>query len=187
MNLPLDTIICGDNTVTRYRLCPLDHATAKSFVARYHRHNKPPVGWKFCVGLERSQELIEGGDSSGAGGLDWELIGVAIAGRPVARSLDSDKRCIEITRVCVTEAKNANSRLYGAILRAAKSLGYDIAYTYTLQSESGVSLLASGFVRDAEVSAAATWNCKARKRVQVDLFGQHQRPQEAKIRWKRVL
>lgn len=45
---------------------------AKAFVRRHHRHNMPPLSWKFGVGLER----------------DGELIGVAMAGRPVARPLD---------------------------------------------------------------------------------------------------
>jgi hypothetical protein len=52
-------------------LCPVSFADAARFVARHHRHHKPPVGHKFSIGVE-------------AGG---ELVGVVIVGRPVAPSL----------------------------------------------------------------------------------------------------
>lgn len=154
----------------RYRIIPVTLADAKAFVARFHRHCRPPVGWKFGAGL---------------GTVD-ELIGVAIAGRPVARMLDK-RFNIEITRVCTVEEKNANSRLYASVLRAAKALGYDNAYTYTLQSESGASLRAVGFEIDAELDARPTWNCNARKRLQTDLNGNPTRPTEPKIRWLKRL
>lgn len=143
---------------------------AKAFVGRHHRHNKPPVGWLFGNGLE----------------VDGKLVGVAVAGRPVARSLDKPGN-VEITRVCTLGDRNANSRLYGAILRAAKSLGYQRAYTYTLQSESGSTPRAVGFEIDAELKARPTWNCAKRQRVQVDLFGHETRPPEQKIRWVKDL
>jgi hypothetical protein len=153
-----------------FRVVPVTLDEAKLFVVRHHRHNRPPVSWKFGAGL----------------GTEDELIGVAIAGRPVARPLDT-RFNIEITRVCTIEQKNANSRLYASVLRAAKALGYDKAYTYTLQSESGASLRAVGFEIDAELDARPTWNCKARQRVQTDLFGNETRPPEPKIRWVKRL
>lgn len=152
------------------KLVPVTLTEAKEFVGRHHRHNKPPVSWKFGVGIE----------------LQGKLSGVAIAGRPVARGLDKTG-AIEITRVCTIGNKNANTRLYGAILRAAAALGYSVAYTYTLQSESGASLKASGWEIDATLPSRATWNCIARQRVQTDLFGTEQRPSEAKIRWRKNL
>jgi hypothetical protein len=151
-------------------LTPITLDEGKAFVAKHHRHNEPPLSWKFGVGLE-----VEG-----------ELVGVAMAGRCNARKLDR-RGVIEISRVCVIETKNACSRLYGAILRAAAALGYRTAYTYTLQSESGASLRAVGFVVDAELSARKTWNCKARQRYQQDIFGEQRRPQEPKIRWRKDL
>ena len=30
---------------------PITLAQAKAFIAEHHRHNKPPTGWKFGVGL----------------------------------------------------------------------------------------------------------------------------------------
>ena len=152
------------------RIVPVTLADAKAFVARHHRHNKPPVGWLFGNGLE----------------VNGVLAGVAVAGRPVARALDKPGH-VEITRVCTLGDKNANSKLYGAILRAAKALGYTRAYTYTLQSESGVSMRAVGFEVDAELRARPTWNCNARRRVQTDLFGNEVRPAELKVRWVKDL
>jgi hypothetical protein len=156
----------NSNDVSVIRIVPVTLSDAKAFVAKHHRHNKPPVGWLFGTGLE----------------VNGVLAGVAVAGRPVARLLDKPGN-IEITRVCVVNQKNGNSRLYGAILRAAKALGYERAYTYTLQSESGVSMRAVGFEVDAELEPRASWSCPSRPRMQVDLFGNETRPPEAKLRW----
>jgi hypothetical protein len=152
------------------KLVPVTLAEAKEFVRKHHRHNLPPLSWKFGVGLS----------------VDGQLVGVAIAGRPVARGLDTET-AIEITRVCTIDAKNGNSRLYGAICRAAAALGYEVAYTYTLQSESGASLKAAGFEVDELLDPRQTWDCPARNRVQTDLFGDPTRPAEAKIRWRKPL
>lgn len=152
------------------RVVPTTLTDAKEFVGQHHRHNRPPESGLFAVGLSDGNALV----------------GVAIAGRPVARALQ-DGFTVEITRVCTVGHKNASSMLYGAILRAAKALGFRRAITYTLQSESGVSLRASGFDLDAELSPRPTWNCPARQRTQVDLFGNETRPPDAKRRWIRRL
>lgn len=152
------------------RIVPITLKAARGFVGAHHRHNKPPQGWLFGVGLEH----------------DGKLCGVAIAGRPVARMLD-DGKTVEITRTCTVGTKNANSKLYGAICRAAAAIGYERAITYTLESEPGTSLLASGFVTDATVAAADTWSRASRARNSVDLFGNQTRPTGAKVRWVRKL
>ena len=54
------------------KIVPITLKAACAFIAQHHRHNKPPAGWKFGVGLE----------------CDGVLVGVATAGRPVARALD---------------------------------------------------------------------------------------------------
>lgn len=148
------------------KLTPISLTDAKEFVRKHHRHNMPPVSWKFGVGLT----------------IGSQTVGVAIAGRPVGRGLDKPTN-IEITRVCVVETKNGNSRLYGAITRAAAALGYEAAYTYTLQSESGASLKAAGFEVDAVLDPRPTWDCPSRRREQTNMFGEERRPTEAKIRW----
>ena len=121
------------------KIRPITLKQAKSFVREHHRHNKPPVGWKFGVGLV---------DASGT------LVGVATAGRPVARALAG---ALEVNRTCTTGARNANSMLYGAIRRAGVALGYTKIYTYTQAEESGCSLRAAGFRIDCKLPARANW------------------------------
>lgn len=152
-------------------LVPVTLAECRRFIAEHHRHNIPPVGWKFGVGLRN------GGP---------ELVGVAVASRPVARMLD-DGQTLEVTRTCTDGTPNANSKLYGAIARAAKALGYRRLVTYTLESETGVSLRAAGFSAHSTVPANREWDRISRRRYQQDIFGNNRRPLEAKVRWERGL
>ena len=69
--------------MSEYRLVPVSLKEARRFVGEHHRHNRPPQGWKFGVGL-----------MNGTG----QLRGVAVAGQPIARALD-DGETIEVTRV----------------------------------------------------------------------------------------
>jgi len=153
------------------RLRPVTLTEARRFVAEHHRHNQPPQGWLFGVGL--------------ANGTD-ELQGVAIAGRPLARMLQ-DGQTVEITRVCTIGTKNANSMMYGAVCRAAAALGYSKAITYTLQSESGASLKASGFVPVQAIKGDRHWGREGRLRHDITLWGERILPLEDRIRWERVL
>lgn len=116
------------------------------------------------------------------------LVGVAMAGRPVSRALD-DGRTVEVLRVCTLGAPNASSRLYGAVCRAAAALGYRQAVTYTLASESGTSLLASGFrpdglTRDRSWAAAGA---ASRPRHERNLWDEPVVPEGPKQRWRRSL
>lgn len=155
-------------------LVPIDLQTARAFVGKHHRHNRPPVGWRIGVGLANG---------------DGELVGVGILSRPVARKLaQAEPRTIEIIRVCTVGDKNANSRLYGALCRAAAALGYTAAVTYTLVSESGASLKAAGFECEGEASRPGHhWDMPTRPRQQTNLFGEEQTPTAAKLRWRRRL
>lgn len=157
-------------------LVPVDLAAARRFVAEHHRHNGPPTGWRFGVGLA----------------LDGELVGVAMAGRPSSPKVaQAEPRTVEVSRVCTTGDRNANSRLYGAVCRAAAALGYTSAITYTLEGEGGASLRAAGFHVDLENAGARvgqTWNVASRPRVEVNLFGEETIPNaEPKLRWRRSL
>jgi hypothetical protein len=149
-------------------LVPTTLSAARRFVGRHHRHNIPPQGGLFAVGVATSGELC----------------GVAIIGRPVARKLDDGQTC-EITRVATTGERNACSILYGAAARAARALGYRKILTYTLETEPGTSLMAAGWKRVAETPARATWSVPSRPREQVDLFGNDRRPTCGKVRWER--
>jgi hypothetical protein len=110
------------------KLVPISLADANAFVAEHHRHHKPTVGHKFSIGCAK----------------DGKLVGVAIVGRPVSRYLDNGET-IEVNRLCTTGEKNACSMLYAAAARAAKAMGYKKIITYTLDTESGVSLRAAGW------------------------------------------
>jgi hypothetical protein len=88
-------------------LVPVTFAEAAAFVGMHHRHNRPPIGHKFSLGVA----------------LDGTLVGVAIVGRPVARHFD-DGRTLEVNRTATDGTRNANSKLYGASWNAAKALGY---------------------------------------------------------------
>ena len=125
----------------RLSIVPLTFRAATEFVSAHHRHHKPPVGHKFSLGVVDE---------------DGVLHGVAIAGRPVARNLD-DGLTLEVTRTCTDGARNANSKLYGAVWRAARAMGYRRLVTYTQDGESGASLRAAGATRAAELSARGSW------------------------------
>ena len=125
---------------TVLEIVPITLREAKAFVLEHHRHNKPPVGWKFGVGLRACGKLV----------------GVATAGRPVARHSD-DGLTLEVSRTCTDGTRNANSKLYGAIWRAAKAMGYLRCITYTQCEESGASLRAAGWVKVKDIAARASW------------------------------
>ncbi|MFV0527642.1 MAG: XF1762 family protein [Lachnospiraceae bacterium] len=140
---------------------PITLKEAQKFVDGKHRHHKAPVGHKFSVGLFE-------GDT---------MVGCAICGRPVSRALD-DKRTCEVSRLCTEGGKNACSMLYGACGRIAKAMGYRRIITYTLASESGVSLRASGFICEG-IAGGEAWTGNRRRDNGV--------PKEKKRRWSRLL
>ena len=123
------------------RIMPCSLKEANAFVAAYHRHNGPSRGHKFSV------KLVD---------LDGGTIGVAIAGRPVARGLD-DGLTLEVSRTCTDGSWNANSKLYGAVVRCGVAMGYERFVTYTQAGESGASLKGAGWRVDAELAPRKNW------------------------------
>ena len=122
------------------RLVPITFRAACAYVKEYHRHNKPPRGHKFSIGLEN----------------DGKLVGVIMCGRPVARHFD-DGFTLEVNRSCTDGTKNANSMLYGAAYRAGKAMGYTRCITYTQHDESGSSLRAAGWTLIKEIEPRGSW------------------------------
>lgn len=122
------------------RVAPITLRAACAFIAEHHRHNKPPRGHKFSI-------AAKDGDA---------LVGVATAGRPVARHFD-DGLTLEVNRTCTDGTANANSLLYGAIWRAAKAMGYQRCITYTQADETGASLRAAGWVQVKELEPRGSW------------------------------
>ncbi|MBN8203906.1 MULTISPECIES: XF1762 family protein [Bacillaceae] len=128
---------------------PISFKEAKNFIDQHHRHCVAPHGHKFSVGL-------------------WDtdvLVGVAIAGLPIARH-NNDGFTLEITRCCLKSSiyKNGVSRLISSIYQAGKAMGYRRIVTYTLDEESGVSLRACGFKLEG-LSKGGSWNSAARPRI----------------------
>jgi hypothetical protein len=134
--------------VTGLRIVPVKFGDACGFVAMWHRHHRPPVGCKFCLGVANY------GD---------QLVGVAIVGRPVSRMFD-DGLTLEVSRTATDGTANANSMLYGAAWRAAKALGYRRLVTYTQSGETGASLKAAGWRVVAELPPKPGWDRPSRPR-----------------------
>ena len=149
---------------------PIILRDANIYVAQHHRHNIPTNGHKWSLACYDNDRLC----------------GVAIAGQPVARKLD-DGLTIEIRRVCTDGTYNACSILYGACARVAKAMGYKRIITYTLQSEPGTSLKASGFINEGD-AGGTSWDVPSRPREvsQITLFGEERKyPNERKTRWSK--
>jgi len=107
---------------------------------------------------------------------DGALAGVAIVGRPVSRYLD-DGLTLEVTRLCTDGTKNACSFLYGAAWRAAKALGYKKIITYTLATETGASLKATGWICEG-MAGGLRWTGK--RKPPSDLY-----PAQMKLRYSK--
>jgi len=139
-------------------LKPISLKDANAFVTLLHRHHKRTAGHKFSISV-----------------WDGEVVrGVCIVGRPVARLLD-DGWTLEVNRCCTDGVKNGCSMLYGAARRSAKAMGYKKIITYTLPSEGGVSLRASGWTDDG-AAGGGNWNHGSRRRKDSLM-------QEVKTRW----
>jgi hypothetical protein len=133
--------------VTGLTITPITLREANAFVEAHHRHHNPVRGAKFAIAVS----------------VEDSVVGVAIAGRPVARRLD-DGWTLEINRVCTDGTRNACSALYGAAWRAAKAMGYRRAITYTLAEEGGASLRGAGWSL-VGLRGGGNWNKPGRPRI----------------------
>jgi len=133
----------------KLRVVPIFQAEAFAFIRAHHRHHRAPVGALFCIGAARGDDLV----------------GVVVVGRPVARMLQ-DGVTAEVTRLCTVdseEAKHAASMLYAAAWRAARAMGYQRLLTYTLNDETGVSLVAAGWKAKYQ-TPGGSWSVPSRPR-----------------------
>lgn len=130
-------------------LVPIEWEHLRTFVADWHRHHKPPVGWKFGVGVATD---------------DGVLVGVASVGRPVSAVIQAEGYTLEVNRTCTDGYPNANSMLYGAVARAAFGMGYRRVITYTQEGESGASLRAAGYRVIAARPPRKGWDTPSRPR-----------------------
>lgn len=141
------------------RIKPITLLQARQFTQDHHRHHKRPQGGLWAIALMHGDDLV----------------GVAIAGRPVSQVLQRRGYC-EIVRVCVLPGvRNGCSMLYARCRRIAQQMGYTRTISYTLPSEGGASLRAAGFVPEAQ-TAGGSWNRRLRPRIDTH-------PTDPKIRW----
>jgi hypothetical protein len=119
--------------VTQPKLCvvPVTFREACAFVAKLHRHHKPPRGHKFSIGVIREDT--------------GELCGVAMVGRPVSRAYDNGTTA-EVNRTCTDGTANANSALYGAAWRPPRP------WATAGSSPSGASMRGAGWRVVAEAA-----------------------------------
>lgn len=147
---------------------PIDFASARDFVGRHHRHNKPPRGWRFGLGCWNGAELVA----------------VVMVGRPVARMIDS-RTTVEVNRLCVDPTLdpglvwNACSMLYAAAARESAARGFGKVITYTLETEDATSVKAAGWTPEAK-TRGGSWNRPSRDRADTA-------PTCRKVRWARIL
>lgn len=137
---------------------PIHLKAANEYIASHHRHNIPTVGGKFAVSCYDGDRLC----------------GVSICGRPVSRRLD-DGVTLEIYRNCTDGTHNACCKLYGACVRVGAAMGYQKIITYTLASEPGTSLRASGFTCEG-LAGGQAWTGSRRRDYYIA-------PPERKLRW----
>jgi hypothetical protein len=160
----------------RLQVVPTTLDEANHFVDQHHRHRGAVTGAKYCLAVAERREVGEGRPGGAGYGMHMDcVVGVAIVGRPVARSLD-DGFTLEVNRCCTDGTRNACSMLYAAAWRAARALGYRRLVTYTLPGEGGASLAAAGFHVVAQVRAKS-WHTPSRPRVDTA-------PLQAKLRWE---
>ena len=133
---------------------------ANAFVSAYHPHHGPVAGHKFSIGLSDGEKIV----------------GVVIVGRPVSRYLD-DGWTLEVNRLCTDGSRNACSMLYASAWRAARAMGYKRLITYILESETGASIRAGGWMCFG-LAGVLLW-CGKRKPT-VDLY-----PAQMKVRYQR--
>lgn len=138
---------------------------ANDFIVEQHRHHGkcPPGFHNYCVGVESADGLH----------------GVAIVGRPSNRN-NHDGYTLEVLRVATDGTKNACSMLLGSCARAARAMGANRIITYTLESEGGASLRASGW-NEAKKGITSWWTTPTAGRSQA-IDRPHMK--ETKSRWE---
>jgi len=147
------------------RVIPMELREANGLVAHWHRHHQPCQGHRFSLGVV---------DEAG------EVHGACIVGRPVARLAGHPRKVLEVVRLVTDGTPNACSALYGAAARAGKAMGYERIQTYILDTESGVSLLAAGWVCEGD-AGGGQWKHTDGKPRRTD------QPNGLKRRWARTL
>lgn len=146
-------------------IVPVELAEANALVAAWHRHHQPSQGHRFSIGLIDDDGLMHG---------------AAIIGRPVARLAGSPRDVLEVVRLVTDGTPNACSMLYAAAARAGRALGFKRIQTYILESETGVTLRAAGWVCEGS-AGGGQWKHTDGKLRRTD------QPTGMKQRWVKLL
>jgi hypothetical protein len=147
--------------VIKLYVVPIELKEANDFISALHRHHAPVVGHRFSIGCADNHGLLHG---------------VCVVGRPVARLAGLPRDVAEVTRLATDGTYNACSILYSAAARACKALGFQRIQTYTLSSEGGASLRASGWQCEGEAGGGQWKHTDGRAR-------RTDQPTEKKMRW----
>lgn len=132
--------------MTELQVVPLELAEANELVARWHRHHVPVRRHRVSLGV-----LADG-----------ELVGAAICGGPASPNTNR-RKILEVSRLVTDGTPNACSILYEACARAAKAMGYERIQTFTLDSELGTSLRATGWDNQGRVKTRP-WSHRPNRR-----------------------
>lgn len=130
----------------RIEVLPCTIKEANYYIEKHHRHHKKVQGHRFSLKAVNKEEIV----------------GVIVVGRPVAR-MTNQETVAEVTRLCTNGTKNVCSKLYSAAARVCKEMGFASIQTFILESETGISLIASGW-KLAGVSGGGSWNRENRTR-----------------------
>lgn len=126
---------------------PMELKEAQAYINQYHRHHEASHRDKFRIAASDGNNIL----------------GVIQVGRPVSRALDNG-RTLEVLRLCTQGDKDVCSFLYSRAARIARDMGYEKIITYILESESGISLKASGWKLEADNVGGSDWNVPSRPR-----------------------
>lgn len=126
---------------------PMELKEAQAYINQYHRHHEASHRDKFRIAASDGNNIL----------------GVIQVGRPVSRVLDNGKT-LEVLRLCTQGDKDVCSFLYSRAARIAREMGYEKIITYILESESGISLKASGWELEADNVGGSDWNVPSRPR-----------------------
>jgi len=148
----------------RLHIKPLTIAQANELISKWHRHHKRVQGHRFSLGVYDEYGICHG---------------AAVIGRPVARKVPAYE-VAEVTRLVTDGTYNTCSCLYAAAARAAQAMGFSKIQTYILESESGISLKASGWTCDGS-AGGGQWKHTDGKYRRTD------QPTGLKVRYSKIL
>jgi hypothetical protein len=129
----------------RLHVEPITLRRANEYVDVVHRHHGPRQAGPDLYSIAAITE--------------WgEIRGVATTAQPnAANRLTDGFRTAEVVRVATDGTPNACSILYAASARAAKALGFSRIISYVLDTETGASIKAAGWVQDEGEFGNLSW------------------------------